>query len=228
MHFSINYTSNSTYLYKTHTQTVFCKSGHSYSLLNTFTKIINISNSCEHNDLIKIYESNHIPITLNTSWGKELGKYTYKRNILIPPIDLILLPQNNIDINAINCLCQDSTRLINLPSITCKINNESYHFKKWNGYNQLWTSYSINEGYIAHAMLYFLQNNAIFMCSVTKDDNEVNDYLDCDFMSISNYSNSSRDEFNRIDCSDLSLCFNNIHLLHIPVDKKIELIDISH
>lgn len=228
MHFSINYTNNNTYLYKTNTNTVLCKKDHSYSLLDKYIKIISISNISEHNDLIKIYDTDKIPITLNTSWGKSLEKTIYKRNILIPEKDLLLLSQDNIDINSINCLCQDNTRLVNLPTIQCDVNEKSYSFKKWHGYNQLWSSFCIVDSYIAHGLLYFLNNNAIFMCSITKDDDEVNDYLDCDFMSISNYNSISRDEFNRVNCNNLNLCFDNISLLQIPVDKKIEFINISH
>ena len=209
-------------------QTVCCKNDYSYALSNNYTKIINISSILKHNDLIKIYSSDTIPIVFNTSWGGNLDKQIYKKNILIPPIDLLSLSSNNIDINSINCLCQDNTRLMKLPQIKCEINNETYVFKKWNGYNQLWSAYCINNDCIGHATLYFLQDSAIFMCSITKNDDKLSDYLDCDFMSISNYNNTSRDEFNRIECSDLNLCFDNIGLLQIPVDKKIELINITN
>lgn len=228
MYVSINYSKDNTYLVKTDQNLTLCKNNFSYSLNNKYNKIIGIIQNLQTIDTITISEIDYIPLNINTNWG--IGgdqNDIIKKNILLPSIKNIDLIHKTPDLNTINCLCQDHSNISHLPKITLNIDNDTVFFKKWTGYNQIWCCNSIYNNYIAYAYLYFFQSKAIFMCSISNNETEINHHNDLDIISVYNYNNSIRDEFGRINCNHLKADFNTTEIINIPLDRIINQINIK-
>lgn len=226
MYFSINYTNNNLYLYKCDSRSTICKKDFSYSLSKEhYNKIIFLTTEKKNSDIIKIYKDNHrIPISFNTNWCINHNysiQDSFLKNILIPSSDDIEHQKSYPDITSINSLCQDSTNIVNLPSIKCYVHNIEFIFKQWTGFSQVWCSNSSNNEYEGYAYIYFFRNKTIFMASIIEKNIEHNDSFDLDFMSIDYHQNLTHDEFNRINCLEHRPQFKNIQILQNPLNLNI-------
>jgi hypothetical protein len=226
MYFSIHYYYDNLYLYHKNYNSILIKNNFAYKITEneSYNKITSIISHANTRDTLEIFDNNKIKINFNCiALIEKLLKnceLPIKQNILIPNIKNIQLYNQHPDLNSINCLCHDTTYIINLPNITVKIAQNSYYFKNWIGNNQLWLAHDEDIYYHLYAYIYIFSNYAILMVSRTEKNNDSNHLLDLDFSCIYEYSNTIKDEFSRIDCSNMSFDFNNsnITILHSPLN----------
>lgn len=228
MYFSIHYYYDNLYLYHKSNNSILIKNDFAYKITEneSYNKITSIISHTNTRDIIEIFDNDKIKINLNcTSLAQTLsknGNSSIKQNILIPNINQLQLHKQHPDLNSINCLCHDSTYITNLPTINIKIAQNSYSFKNWIGNNQLWLAYAEDIYYYLYAYIYIFHNYSILLVSRTEKNDDSNHLLDLDFSCIYHHSNQIKDEFSRIDCSNLLLNFNhqnNITILHSPINN---------
>jgi len=228
MYFSIHYYYDNLYLYHRNNSSILVKNDFAYKITENehYNKITSIISHTNTRDIIEIFDNDKIKINLNcTLLAKTLvtdDNSSIKQNILIPNIKQIQLYNQHPDLSSINCLCHDNTYITNLPTINIKIAQNSYSFKNWIGNNQLWLAYDEDIYYYLYAYIYIFYDYSILLVSRTEKNNDSNHLLDLDFSCIYTHSNQIKDEFSRIDCSNLSLNFsdkNNITILHSPINN---------
>lgn len=235
MYLSANYYDNNIYLYHKPSGPILCKNNFSYKMTDTVTynKITCLISTINHKDNIQIYNNDHISLSINSLWSLSqnptLSQHPIvKRNILIPSIDDINLTKNHVDLNPINCLCQDNTHIINLPQITIHIQNQEYIFRNWVGNNQVWVSSNNIDMFYAYAYLYVFHSHTILLVSRTSTAAE-DILLDTDISFTYKHTNSICDEYNRIECDKYypQFSLSNLKILNAPLHQTITTNDIS-
>lgn len=164
-------------------------------------------NSCDifsiKNELSDI--SLHIPMR----WiMKDDISTIYPVVVLIPGSELFSLPIINFDFsNETLSLCQDYTRIRKIPKISININSNQIFNQQWTGHNHIWFSRTLAPEFlfISYHYLYIFFNKAI-LCSSLIFDNNIHKSID--MYHIVNID-QELDENSRIDCSNISLNFNN-------------------
>ena len=209
IYLSINYFNNNIYLYNKPFESILCKKNFSYVMNeDIYNKITCVIQDHKSDDVIKLYNDNIIPITFKSGWTNK--KDNIKKNILIPPSNLIEPSENTVDLNTINCLCQDSTRINKLPNILFTVRDRLHKFHQWVGYNQVWVSAIDHEEYMVHAYLYYFRTKCILMISA--QDKNTDETID--IMSIYQNPNFIHDEFQRINCTEYQPIFNSFNILY--------------
>lgn len=225
MYLSIHYTNNNIYLYKKDHRSLLCKKNHSYILdPNKYNKLIFLTTQAKNNDIIKLYENSKIPISFNSNWSISkdyIVEDSFQKSILIPPSDLIENSDTIQDINSINNLCQDDTRITHLPTILCYVKDKQFIFSKWTGFCQTWSALYEDPDNLAYAYLYFFKNKSIFMVSIREKNINHNHFFDLDIMSVDDHPNLIHDEFNRINCSEHYPKFSQPSVLQSPISQNI-------
>jgi len=219
MYLTLNFHHDNIYILHNNHKSKLIKNNYLYSLTNKYTKIISVLNNNQI-DTIKITEDSKLPININTNWS--LSKDSNIKKILLPPANKINLIDTNIDLNNINCICQDQTSIRKLPKINIINNNNIFTLSKWTGNNQTWVSHTSYKEYVIYGFLYIFLDKAIFMSSIYKNTSDINEFNDLDIMSIYQYDDISQDEFNRINCVDLKMQFDTCDILHRPLTEIIE------
>jgi hypothetical protein len=234
MYLSVNFYLNNIYLYQKNSGSLICKNDFAYPITKNeeYSKITAIISNAKSNDLISIYDNDHINITINPLWSlKNKDSITtdnpIKKNILIPPLANINLVQKDPDLNTINCLCHDETHIINIPDITLNINDNTYVFDEWTGYNQVWCTMKENHFFYTYAYLYIFNNQSILLISQTQKGLENNHYFDLDIMSTYTHTNIIHDEYNRINCHDYHPVFSDLNILNFPLNQNLNRSSVS-
>lgn len=225
MYLTLNFYQDNIYIIVNNNKTKLIKNNYLYSLTDEYSKIISILNNNKSIDTIKIHQDNKLPITINTNWS--LNKNSNIKKILLPPKNQINLINTHIDLNNINCICQDTTSIKTLPKVKIILNEDiKFTLNKWSGNNQTWISNSYNKEYIAYGFLYIFTDKTIFMSSIYNNTSDINEFNDLDIISIYHH-NIIRDEFNRINCTNLKMNFDNCDILHYPLNKVVNNIKIE-
>jgi hypothetical protein len=212
MYLTLNFYQDNIYILINNHNTKLIKNNFLYNLTDKYSKIIATLSNIKQIDTIKIHEDNKLPITINTNWS--LSRETNIKKILIPPRNHINLIDPHIDLNSINCICQDTTSIKILPQIKIILNDDTeFILNKWTGNNQTWISNSYNKQYIAYGFLYIFTS-------------DINEFNDLDIISVYHH-NMINDEFNRINCTNLKMNFDNYDILHYPLNQIIDNIKIE-
>ena len=234
MYLSVNFYLNNIYLYQKNSGAIICKNDFAYPITKNeeYSKITAIISNAKSNDLISIYDNDHINITINPLWSlKNKDSITtdnpIKKNILIPPLENISLVQKDPDLNAINCLCHDETHIINIPDIILNINDNVYVFDEWTGYNQVWCTMKENHFFYTYAYLYIFNNQSILLISQTQKGLENNHYFDLDIMSTYTHTDIIHDEYNRINCHNYRPVFSDLNILNFPLNQNLNRSSVS-
>jgi|688.fasta_scaffold206967_2 hypothetical protein len=227
---------NNIYLYYKLTQPILCKYNFAYQITSkeSYNKIISLLSYLDLSSSINITNSNKLKLSINPTWSiKTLPDIVcstdqpLKRNVLLPSLEQIELAPNITDLNPINCLCHDQTRIVNLPDIILKINDNQYNLTQWTGNNQVWCSFSQSPGYYLYAYLYIFYHRSILLISQTSKDPDIDHHLDLDLSSIYEHNNIIQDEYGRIDCGEYNPNFNSVKIMNTPSNINESLISIE-